>query len=320
MSYRAVFVAYGTVGGALALLYLGLSSAVEATAPVPAASLHDSDGNASTAHLAPALAGSSADVAPAECAATPAQAAVPAAPCCPRWLAAVLPDVSLGLRRRESVHIVAKLSVLFFLDSFADAFILQSWIAYWFASRWSFDATALGGLLAGANVVAGATSLATGLVVARLGAMLTMLVTHLPSNALLLAVPLMPSAPAAAAVLVSRFALSQMDEPACTAYLAAAVASDERAAAAGIANVCRSAGLAAGPLLLGYLASASSAAPGNSALLAAPWLLAGSAKAVYDVALFALYRCDATLSGGVRSARKERKHAEALAKASSASS
>jgi hypothetical protein len=44
--------------------------------------------------------------------------------------------------------------------------------------------------------------------------MLTMIASHLPSNVLLMAVPLMPTGWAAATMLVARFCISQMDVPA----------------------------------------------------------------------------------------------------------
>ena len=56
------------------------------------------------------------------------------------------------------------------------------------------------------------------------------------------------------------------------------------------------------PLLLGYL----SAAPAGSAAFNAPWLIAGAVKIAYDIILYALYRCDGTMSSGEAVAAKER--------------
>lgn len=64
------------------------------------------------------------------------------------------------------------------------------------------------------------------------------------------------------------------------------VASDERSAAGGITNVVRSVGMAAAPLLLGYLA----AAPPTSLRFSSPWLISGGVKILYDVGLYATYR------------------------------
>jgi MFS family permease len=269
-AYRAVFVAYGCVGGLMALLYATLTPHAEARPKKPAA-------------------------------AAPAGAPAPA-PCCPAALAPWLPAVQLGLRRRESKHIVARLALMFAMDAFAGAFVTQTWIAFWFAKRWAYDSAQLGYLVMGANVVAGGSGIAAAYFVRRFGAMLTMIASHLPSNILLLAVPLMPSGAAAAGMLVARFSISQMDVPARQAYVAMVVASDERSAAGGITNIVRSLGMSLAPLLLGYL----SAAPVGSAAFNAPWLIAGAVKIVYDIVLYTLYRCDGTMSSGEAVAAKER--------------
>ncbi len=65
-----------------------------------------------------------------------------------------------------------------------------------------------------ANVVAGLSAVAAAYFVGKFGAMNTMLFSHFPSNILLLLVPFMPSPLSAAAMLVARFTISQMDVPA----------------------------------------------------------------------------------------------------------
>ena len=283
-AYRAVFVFYGLVGLLMALLYASMTKNAEPRPKAPAA------------------------------AAAAAAAAVPApapAPCCPVALAPFLPRVNFGLRRSESRYIVARLSVMFAMDAFGGAFVMQTWIAFWFSKTYKLDSSLLGYLLMGANVVAGASGIAAAYFVKRLGAMLTMIVTHLPSNVLLLAVPLMPTGVASAAMLIARFSISQMDVPARQAYVTMVVASDERSAAGGITNLVRSLGMSLAPLLLGYL---SAAAPGTLAFNS-PWLIAGGVKIAYDVILYSLYRCDGTMSDGEAAAAKERAADKAAAAA-----
>ena len=60
-----------------------------------------------------------------------------------------------------------------------------------------------------------------------------MVATHLPSNILLILVPLMPTLPLAIAVLLVRFSISQMDVPTRQSYIMAVVSPEERSAAAG---------------------------------------------------------------------------------------
>jgi hypothetical protein len=95
---------------------------------------------------------------------------------------------------------------------------MQSVLAYWLHLRWGFDAAALGGVFLAANLLAGVSALAAGWLARQIGLLNTMVFTHLPSNVLLILVPLMPSAEWAIAVLLMRFSISQMDVPTRQAY------------------------------------------------------------------------------------------------------
>jgi MFS family permease len=106
-----------------------------------------------------------------------------------------------------------------------------------------------------------------------------MVFTHLPSNVLLILVPLMPTAPLAILLLLLRFSISQMDVPTRQSYTMAVVEPDERSAAAGVTGVARTVGAAVSPSLAGLLLS-------HAALLSAPFLLAGSLKIIYDLLLY----------------------------------
>jgi predicted MFS family arabinose efflux permease len=110
-----------------------------------------------------------------------------------------------------------------------------------------------------------------------------MVFTHLPSNVLLMLVPLMPTLPLAASVLLARFAISQMDVPTRQSYTMAIVAPDERSAAAGVTGIARSLGVAAAPLFAGPLYA-------SAALAGLPFLVAGGLKIVYDLLLYRSFR------------------------------
>jgi len=140
---------------------------------------------------------------------------------------------------------------MFALDAFAGAFVMQTWICYWFDEKWSLTPNYIGILISCANVVAGLSGIAASYFVNRFGAINTMVWSHLPSNVLLILVPFMPNGLAAAGMLVARFSISQMDVPARQAYVNMVVASDERSAANGITNIARSVGMFIGPLLVG---------------------------------------------------------------------
>jgi hypothetical protein len=112
-----------------------------------------------------------------------------------------------------------------------------------------------------------------------------MVATHLPSNVLLILVPLMPSLPLAIGVLFARFSISQMDVPTRQSYTMAVVAPDERSAAAGVTGIARTTGAAISPALAVPLVASPVAA-----IAALPFILAGGLKIVYDVALWSLFR------------------------------
>ena len=187
---------------------------------------------------------------------------------------------NVGLQKSRGI--VMKLAGLFALDAFAGAFIVQSIVAYWFFLRYQTDLTALGGIFFGTNILAALSFLAAPPIARRIGLLNTMVFTHLPSNILLLFVPLMPNVEWAVAVLLLRHLLSQMDVPTRQSYTMAVVDGDERAAAAGVLSVARNAGAAIAPLFTGAILAAPA--------LGLPFLLAGGIKIVYDLRIFTVFR------------------------------
>ncbi len=195
--------------------------------------------------------------------------------------------VNDGIRRRLGLHkskaIVLKMSVLFSLDSFGGGFIPQSLMAYWFHVQFRADPVQLGFIFFGANLLAAGSSLSAARIAARFGLINTMVFTHLPSNVLLILVPLMPTLPLAVLVLLLRYSLSQMDVPTRQSYVMAVVEPDERSAAAGVTGVAKTAGAAISP----SLSSVMMASAGYAAL---PFYLAGSLKILYDLLIFREFR------------------------------
>jgi len=195
-----------------------------------------------------------------------------------------LPDTTkrtLGLHRSRKV--VFKLSSLFALDAFAGGLIVQSMFAYWFHVRFGVEAGTIGSIFFGANVLAGISALLAVRIAKAIGLIDTMVFTHIPSNILLILVPLMPTLPLATGVLLLRFSISQMDVPTRQSYTMAVVDPDERSAASGITAIARSVGAAISPVLTGLFF-------GVATLLSAPFILSGSLKIVYDLLLFREFR------------------------------
>jgi MFS family permease len=182
----------------------------------------------------------------------------------------------------RSHHVVLKLSTLFALDSFGGGFVVQSFAAYWFYLRFGVHPAGLGAIFFWANVFAGISALVASRLASRIGLVKTMVVTHLPSNVLLILVPLMPTLSLAVFVLLVRFSISQMDVPTRQSYTMAVVCPEERSAAAGIAGVARTTGAAISPFLAGLLFARPSS-------INVPFFLAGGLKIVYDLLLYRLF-------------------------------
>ena len=187
------------------------------------------------------------------------------------------PKVTLGLHRSRGV--VLHLAALFALDAFGGGFVIQSIVAGWFDRQFRVEPGFLGGIFFGANLLAGASALAAGRLAKRFGLINTMVFTHLPSNVLLILVPLMPNLPLAITVLLLRFSISQMDVPTRQSYTMAVVSPDERSAASGVTGVARSIGAAVSPSLAALLLA-------WPALMSLPFILAGGIKIVYDLLLY----------------------------------
>jgi MFS family permease len=164
------------------------------------------------------------------------------------------------------------------LDAFAGGLIVQSFMAYWFHVRFGVSTDTLGAIFFGANLLAGVSALVAARLAAKIGLINTMVWTHIPSNILLILVPLMPTLPLAIMVLLIRFSISQMDVPTRQSYTMAVVAPDERSAAAGATTIVRTAAVSLSPVLTGALFGAS--------WLSLPFFLAGSLKIIYDLALY----------------------------------
>ena len=196
-------------------------------------------------------------------------------------------DSTSALKTRFGLHrswgVVLKLSALFSIDAFAGGFVLQSILAYWFHVRFNVQPAILGTIFFGANILAGFSALSAAWVASKIGLIRTMVFTHIPSNILLILVPLMPNLPLAIAVLLLRFSISQMDVPTRQSYTMAVVTSDERSAAAGITGIARTTGASLSPVITGPLLA-------NAALMNLPFFLSGGLKIVYDLLLYRSFK------------------------------
>ncbi len=196
-------------------------------------------------------------------------------------------EEAVPIQRRFGLHrsrgVVFKLSSLFAIDAFAGGLVVQSMVAYWFNIKFGVQPAVLGSIFFGANILAGVSALSAAWIAKRIGLINTMVLTHIPSNILLILVPFMPTLPLAITALLLRFSISQMDVPTRQSYTMAVVSPDERSAAMGVTSIARSVGSTLSPAITGQLLSVSS-------LIGAPFVIAGGMKIIYDLLVWRGFR------------------------------
>lgn len=196
--------------------------------------------------------------------------------------AATRRERSPGAPLARSRGVVLRLTALFSLDSFGGGFAVQAMVALWLHRRFQLSLAELGAFFFAASALSAFSQFLSPWLAARIGLIETMVFTHLPANAFLVAAVFMPSAPLALACLLIRGALAQMDVPARQSYVMAVVPPEERAAAASVTNVPRSLASAIGPFLAGAMLEHSS--------FGWPLVCAGLLKIAYDLLLLRQFR------------------------------
>ncbi len=177
---------------------------------------------------------------------------------------------------------VAALAGLFAIDSFGGGFVVSAFIVFWFQRKYGASTEVMGLVFFFVGLLQSGSSIASGWLANRIGLLNTMVFTHLPSNVLLILIPFMPSLGWAIAMLLARFAISQMDVPARQAFVVAVVDPSERTAAAAYTNTARYAVRPVGPALGGYLM--------QNVAFGAPFVAAGTLKIIYDLTILAAFR------------------------------
>ena len=177
---------------------------------------------------------------------------------------------------------LAGLAALFALDSLGGGFVANAVIAYWLHVRFGAEPALLGPIFAAVAILQSLSYEVSGRLADRFGLINTMVFTHLPSNLLLLLVPFAPTLGLAVALLLARFALSQMDVPARQAYIVSIVPPGERAGAVAMTGAVRGVAMSFGPALAGLAIGA--------AAFGIPFFAGGGLKIVYDIGLFAGFR------------------------------
>jgi MFS family permease len=191
-------------------------------------------------------------------------------------------ELSVASPAFGSFRPLAGLAALFALDSLGGGFVANAVIAFWLHVRFGAGTSSLGPVFAAIAILQALSYEVSGRLGNRFGLVNTMVFTHLPSNVLLLLVPLAPNLAWAVAILLARFALSQMDVPARQAYIVSIVPPAQRAGAVAMTGAVRGVAQSFGPALAGIAIGA--------AAFGLPFYAGGGLKILYDIALFTGFR------------------------------
>jgi len=156
-------------------------------------------------------------------------------------------------------------------------------VSLWFFTKFGADLITLSYVFSIVGVITAFSFIVAAKIADRIGLVNTMVFTHVPSNVLVILVGLAPTLPLAIGFYLARMALSQMDVPTRQSYIVAVVYEDERTAAAGITNISRNIAQSISPAVTGYILQSFS-------YLAAPFVLGGLLKIIYDVSLYFNFR------------------------------
>jgi MFS family permease len=182
----------------------------------------------------------------------------------------------------ETKSTVRRLSALFSIDAFGGGFLTDALVSYWFFRRFGIAESKLALLFFTVHVLNALSHLGAAWLARRIGLIKTMVFTHLPSSVFLIAAAFMPSPRWAILLFLLRESLVEMDVPTRQSYVAAVVKPEERTFAAGVTNLVRNGAWAA--------ASAVAGAFMQQIAFAAPLLLGGGLKIIYDGLLWRAFR------------------------------
>jgi MFS family permease len=182
----------------------------------------------------------------------------------------------------KSRPIVARLSALFGMDSFASSLAVQSFLAYFLAARFALEPPTVGALFFVAGILTTISFPIAAWLAARIGLIATMVFTHIPSSLFLIGLAIAPNPVVAAACLLGRAALASMDVPARQSYTMAVVEPRERTATAGVTSLARAFAQVPGPAIAGSVLVPLG--------LGVPLIVTGVLKITYDLLLYAMFR------------------------------
>jgi len=184
----------------------------------------------------------------------------------------------LGRSRKR----VLTLSTLFGLDAFAGGLAVRTLTALFLFRKFGAEPATTATVFFVVGVLAALSYPISARFSVRWGVVPTMVFSHLPANLLFFGLALAPNLPTAVGFMLARALISQMDVAPRQALVVSLVSPEERAAAAAVTGVARSIAATPAPSLGGMLL--------GSGASGAPFILAGTLKSIYDLALLAGFR------------------------------
>jgi MFS family permease len=181
-----------------------------------------------------------------------------------------------------SKGIVFKLAALFSLDAFAGGLIVQSLLALWLFERFGLSLGEASVFFFWTGILSAFSYPVAAWLAGRIGLVNTMVFTHIPSSACLIAAAFSSELYIVLGLLLVRAALSQMDVPTRSSYVMAVVTSAERAPAASVTAVPRSLAASASPAIAGVMLT--------MPFSALPLVVCGALKIAYDLLLLCSFR------------------------------
>jgi MFS family permease len=182
----------------------------------------------------------------------------------------------------ETKSTIKRLSALFAIDAFGGGFLTDALVSYWFFKRFGLAESQLALLFFTVHLLNALSHLGAAWLARRIGLIRTMIFTHLPSSVFLIAAAFMPSPRWAVLLFLLRESLVEMDVPTRQSYVAAVVRPEERTFAAGVTNLVRNSAWAAASAVAGVFM--------QQVAFAAPLLLGGGLKIIYDGLLWRAFR------------------------------
>lgn len=192
------------------------------------------------------------------------------------------PTTATGKPLHRSRGIVYRLAALFVADSMGSGMVATPLLVYWLHQHFHMNPAALASLFFGMDILSAVSFPLAERIAGTIGLLNTAVFTHIPSSLFLMLVPFAPNAGIAAALLLARGLLVEMDVPTRQSYIASVVDPDERAAAAGVTSVGKQIGRAIGPVIGGLALDISGAV--------VPFVLGGAIKITYDLILWKSFR------------------------------